>query len=335
MAEKHEFAGGKHGIVQEIAAFVLCGLVLALLAATHDRSKACSGPLSCTLEMFYDRDYHIRVMISLPVACAIYTVCALIASSYFPREVNTKGVRPPVASWVRWDSDFNWSIVGLIAGSPMIHLFLYASEKYGASSGMILYKNPLDYGLAWAVLQIPVYLLLWDFVFYVCHRWILHSPYLYYWCHAGHHAFRPPTAWSGIAVGPIDVIFEGILPYAVPLYCGLPFNEHIVNTVNALLTFHATVLHSSCHSQYGNLSGILGWLMISPVGHNMHHQYGLKNACNFAPIFKIWDRFLGTLNETEPFWWGSDKTDVTDFGWAVKMGLKAADQKAAKPAKAA
>ena len=41
--------------------------------------------------------------------------------------------------------------------------------------------------------------------------------------------------------------------------------------------------------------------MISPIGHNMHHQYGLNNACNFAPIAKIWDRLLGTLNEKEPF----------------------------------
>ena len=50
--------------------------------------------------------------------------------------------------------------------------------------------------------------------------------------------------------------------------------------------------------------------MISPIGHNMHHQYGEKNACNFAPIFKIWDRALGTLNSAEPFWWESDRKAV-------------------------
>merc|ERR1719498_1875695 len=71
--------------------------------------------------------------------------------------------------------------------------------------------------------------------------------------------------------------------------------------------FHACMLHSSCKSKYDNINGFMGWLMISPIGHNMHHQYGLKNACNFAPIFKIWDRLLGTLNETEPMWWPSDR----------------------------
>ena len=113
-----------------------------------------------------------------------------------------------------------------------------------------MYKDPLEHGYFWALAQIPVYLLLWDFVFYVLHRWVLHHPALYWWCHSGHHAFRPPTAFSGIAVGPIDVIFEGILPYTIPLFVGLPFHEYTVNAINALLTLHALILHSSCHSEY-------------------------------------------------------------------------------------
>ena len=52
--------------------------------------------------------------------------------------------------------------------------------------------------------------------------------------------------------------------------------------------------------------------MISPIGHNMHHQYGEKNACNFAPIFKIWDRAFGTLNSAEPFWWESDRKAASE-----------------------
>lgn len=143
--------------------------------------------------------------------------------------------------------------------------------------------------------------------FYILHRWVLHLPRVYKFTHVNHHVYRPPTAWSGIAVDPIDVIFEGILPYVVPLFCGLPFHEYTVNAVNALLTLHALVLHSSCHREYGELSGFLGWLMISPVGHNMHHNFGEKNACNFAAIFKLFDRLFGTLNEGEPFWWKTDR----------------------------
>ena len=76
---------------------------------------------------------------------------------------------------------------------------------------MWLYTNPLEHGLAWAFMQVPIYLLLWDLTFYVLHRWILHLPVCYRYMHVNHHRFRPPTAWSGIAVDPVDVIFEGIL----------------------------------------------------------------------------------------------------------------------------
>lgn len=263
------------------------------------------------MEMLHDSEYQLRCMISLPIAGVIYFACAVTASSLFPRKVGTKGARPPEFSWVRWDSDVNWTLLGLIAGTPMIQLFHHASDKYGAASGMLMYKNPLEHGIVWAVVQIPIYLLLWDFVFYVLHRWILHMPLFYHFCHSGHHAYRPPTAWSGIAVGPTDVIFEGILPYVIPIFIGalggLAFHEYTVNAVNAILTLHACFLHSACHREYKELNGWLGWLMISPIGHNMHHQYGLRNACNFAPIFKIWDRALGTLNDKEPFWWDSDR----------------------------
>ena len=112
---------------------------------------------------------------------------------------------------------------------------------------------------------------------------------------------------SAVGTGPVDAAYkaiDGLCRVKVDLV------EYTVNAVNALLTLHALVLHSSCHNEYSQLSGWLGWLMISPIGHNMHHQYGEVNACNFAPIFKLFDRLFGTLNEKEPFWWDSDRRAV-------------------------
>lgn len=114
------------------------------------------------------------------------------------------------------------------------------------------------------------------------------------------------------------------LPYVFPLFCGLPFHEHTVYAVNAALTLHACIMHSACHRTYDELGSFAGCqlptrrilrrasrltpgfrhaagLMISPKGHNMHHNFGERNACNFGAIFKIYDRLGGTLNEGEPF----------------------------------
>ena len=282
------------------------GTVLAA-AWRGPKHGACKGAVGCTLDLLHDEEYRFRCVMSLPIACLVYLACASAANALFPRTVIERGARPPVYSWWRFDTDINWSLVGVLAGTPMIQLFHRGCDKYGTASGMRLYKDPLEHGLAWAILQLPIYLILWDLTFYLIHRFVLHGKWTYRYLHSSHHAYRPPTAWSGIAVGPLDVAFEGILPYTLPLFCGLPFHEGTVYAVNALLTFHACVLHSSCHRDYAELHPLLGWLLISPIGHNMHHNYGERNACNFAPIFKIFDRAFGTLNQGEPFWWESDR----------------------------
>jgi len=168
---------------------------------------------------------------------------------------------------------------------------------------MRLYKDPFQYGGWYLLIQIPIYLLLWDLVFYILHRWVLHTKLGYLYSHINHHAFRPPTGWSGIAIDPFEVLMSGILPYLIPLFVGIPFNEYLVYIVNALLIFHALTLHSACHARY---PGYIGWVLLSPIDHNMHHTYG-ENAKNFGAITKIYDRIFGTLVEDkEPFWWKSD-----------------------------
>jgi len=295
-------------IIFEVGIFILTVSFLSALAYGADDSP-CTGLGTCIIELIRDREFHMRCGIAFPIACLIGFTWGTIITYFFPREVKSNGVRPPVWSFTRWDADVNATLIALISGTPMIQLFHHASDKFGESSGMRLYKDPLEYGLGWALLQIPIYLLLWDFAFYVLHRWVLHHPLLYKPCHSSHHAFRPPTGWSGAAVGPLDIIFEGVLPYMIPLFLGIPFNEYTVFALNALINLHGCFVHSACHWEYGNVSGILGYILVSPIGHNKHHQYGLHNACNFAPIFKHWDRILGTLNESEPFWWSKDRAD--------------------------
>lgn len=168
---------------------------------------------------------------------------------------------------------------------------------------MQLYHGIFDHGYVWAVISVPLYLFLWDTVFYILHRWILHQEQVYAVSHSLHHAFRPPTAWSGIAIDPFENFMSGLLPYLVPLFLGIPFHENSIYAVNALLMLHAELLHSACHLRY---PGILGHILISPVHHNYHHSGGMHQATNFAPIFKFWDVVLGTSSDAEPFWWKTD-----------------------------
>lgn len=151
------------------------------------------------------------------------------------------------------------------------------------------------------LISIPLYLVLWDLTFYITHLFLHWEP-IYRLSHCNHHAFRPPVAWSGIAIDPFETIFSGILPYIVPLFV-VPFHLHTVYAVNILLVGWATMLHSSCPWQ-GN------WLMIGARDHNVHHARGKMNT-NFAAIFKIWDRMFGTLDTTTvPYWYVGEQAGV-------------------------
>ena len=153
------------------------------------------------------------------------------------------------------------------------------------------------------LLSIPLYLLLWDMVFYITHL-ILHWEPVYQLSHRRHHAFRPPVAWSGIAIDPIETIFSGILPYIVPLFF-VPFHLHTVYAINIILVGWATMLHSSC-PWAGN------WIFIGARDHNVHHARGKINS-NFSAIFKIWDRIFGTLDTTlMPSWYLEEQLNFSD-----------------------
>ncbi len=210
--------------------------------------------------------------------------------------------RAPVARpfGAHWSSDFWLAMVSLAFGTPVIAGFSVAHDKWCLTA---VYKDisvhpwNLPVGWAWAywAVSIPVYMLIWDFWFYLLHL-VLHMEPVYSWSHANHHAFKPPVAWSGIAIDPIEQLFSGIFPYTLPLltpfffngkWTFIPFHIYTVYVINILLVAWALFLHSSS-SWEGT------WLFMGPVFHNMHHAAGIRNG-NYGAIFKVYDRLFGTL----------------------------------------
>ena len=152
--------------------------------------------------------------------------------------------------------------------------------------------------------------------------------------HANHHAFRPPTAWSGIAIDPVENVLTGMMPLHIPLFF-LPFHLHTVFAVNIVLLGWATFLHSGCGTAGG-------WLFIGPQDHNVHHARGLENR-NFSAIFSVWDWAFGTLdregwtqNAMVPFWTAEDREKAADKAVAAvgRSGAALADDPAPAPAPA-
>jgi Delta7-sterol 5-desaturase len=228
------------------------------------------------------REFLVRGVISGSVALVIYFIAAGIVARVFPREVARDVTR----------HDIKWGVVSLLVGSPILQGYALAQERWGIS---LLYTDIGEYGWIWWVLSMPIYVMLWDLVFYLTHR-VLHWPKVYRGSHFRHHSCRPPVAWSGIAIDPLETLLSGIAPYVIPLFI-LPFHIWTVYALNMGLLIWATCLHSSM--PFAGNAVILG-----PKDHNLHHTFGLKN-CNYAAVFTFWDRLGGTLDRVKsPPWWG-------------------------------
>lgn len=256
------------------------------------------------------------------VGLAFYFGFASLMHRLFPRRPAVNGRERAQWDLSRWDSDLSLGVLSIVCGTPFQQGFMVLKEQFGLSLAYASIEGgrlalpawlpaPLGgaalEGWAWWALSIPVYLALFDLTFYWTHL-ILHWGPVYTHFHANHHAFRPPTAWSGIAVDPVENILTGMMPLHVPLFL-LPFHLHTVFAVNIVLMAWATLLHSGCETPGG-------WLFIGPADHNVHHARGLENR-NFSAIFSVWDWAFGTLDREgwtqdslRPFWFGTDSAGV-------------------------
>ena len=120
------------GVAMEVTAFVVvCAALYYLsLASLHDPFEPCSGVYQCTIAMLKDEEYHVRCLISFPIAIMIYLASAATAATLYPRKIAVRGSRPPIASFYNGSADINVSLLGMLSGTPMIQLFHVCNDKY-------------------------------------------------------------------------------------------------------------------------------------------------------------------------------------------------------------
>ncbi|MBM3176797.1 MAG: sterol desaturase family protein [Bacteroidetes bacterium] len=153
-----------------------------------------------------------------------------------------------------------------------------------------LYSEISERGWIYYWLAFPLMILIHDTYFYWTHR-IMHTPGIYRWFHATHHASTNPSPWAAYAFHPLEALVEvGIFPlflFTLPMH-----RTH----------FFLFFLFSIVYNVYGHL----GWeiypkrFMESSFGkwintataHNFHHRF--FNG-NYGLYLKFWDRIMGTL----------------------------------------
>jgi sterol desaturase/sphingolipid hydroxylase (fatty acid hydroxylase superfamily) len=140
------------------------------------------------------------------------------------------------------------------------------------------------------VVDVFAVLLVFDFMYYLTHRFLFHGNLLRK-VHALHHQARKPTYVDALYVHPLETfiglsLFLGTIPL-VAAVAGGPL--HVGSMVVATLLF--THLNSLNHV-YTNLPAPFGWVNTITGVHAAHHVD--MSHGNYATLTMIYDKMFGT-----------------------------------------
>ena len=141
-------------------------------------------------------------------------------------------------------------------------------------------------GLAFA-LALPLAILLGDFAGYWMHRFG-HVGWLWK-VHGVHHTPDKVNTWNNNTINFINTIYSGVaksLPLAL-----LGFSPDVVVVAAFVLTLQSFAVHANIDVKLG----WLGWLIMGPQHHRLHHSTVVAEAGNFASATTLWDILFGTF----------------------------------------
>lgn len=149
-------------------------------------------------------------------------------------------------------------------------------------------ENPwLRYGLVFVLL---------DLGDYVYHRFMHHTPWLWRF-HLVHHTDQVVDSSTTVREHPGETIVRGLFLVLWTLLLGASYEvlllRQAAETVSAVLAHSALRMHA-------RLARGLGFLVVTPNLHHVHHHYVLPYTDrNFGGVLSIWDRLFGTFAELE------------------------------------
>lgn len=113
-----------------------------------------------------------------------------------------------------------------------------------------------------------------DILFYIGHRFLLHSKWGYRALgHNVHHATKAHCALSSMYMAPLDFVFEIVIPYLVPLAIVSQFSLHYVGVLSLPLGCVGGLLE---HSGYNFAPHVK---LLDTTAHKLHHE---QLRCSFS-----------------------------------------------------
>jgi sterol desaturase/sphingolipid hydroxylase (fatty acid hydroxylase superfamily) len=116
--------------------------------------------------------------------------------------------------------------------------------------------------------------------------------------HVVHHADNNVDVTTGLRHHPIESVLRGVFFFMGILLSGAPM--YAVMIFQTLLVLSTAFTHANI-SLPRWLDNSLGWVLVSPNMHKVHHHYQLPfTDSNYGAVFSIWDRLFGTYKKLDP-----------------------------------
>ena len=146
----------------------------------------------------------------------------------------------------------------------------------------------VDANVSWPI-ALLVSVVVLDFLLYLGHR-LLHTSFLWH-THAAHHSVEHLYWFGGNRASPIHIAVQSVWPSLLalvwPVHGGSP-------AMVIQLIIYACIQHFN-HANLKWRLGLLGWLLVTPRYHFVHHGADPKlNNSNFGFLLTVWDRMFGT-----------------------------------------
>jgi Delta7-sterol 5-desaturase len=146
-----------------------------------------------------------------------------------------------------------------------------------------LYFDPLEFGwISFFLSPIFIWIFIDAMAYYVHRMW--HHKYLYKYIHKWHHYYKTPTAFTIVAMHPLEfVVYASVI--ASPIFF-VPVYHLSFSLILVYLYYFGMIDHSGIH-----FTSIFPWQPKS-IFHDDHHQFF---HFNFGQNLDFWDRIHGSI----------------------------------------
>lgn len=188
------------------------------------------------------------------------------------------------------------------------------NRKWGLIYTLIIYLGIIPFVItaepqAWwqYFVDIFVILMVYDFFYYLTHRFLFHDGGPLVWVHAVHHQQKNPCRQDSSFIHPIEV-GAGLGLYVGTVF-GLSFlmgDFHIITLILTWIAFSEINLHNHDRQETTGNNFVTRYLKYASDMHHNHHARFVGG--NFATISLLYDWMFGTLDNGDG--WGKHKSQA-------------------------